>query len=321
VIALEQGKIVTEGLPPDVITFHGRSYSSQKTEFANLFDATVVELREQEHTMVCQLTGTSIQIETPLSQAAVGTEVCVGIHASEILIASAQPTIVSDCNIIRGKIKRVEPIGDLVEARIACGAEFRVHLPARAAKSSGLKASDEAWMMIRAQDCQVVAPAIAETLRRLVVFVCHGNTARSPIAQAICNAEIASRYGLSLESLDGLGIKAMSAGLTAHPGEPLAAEAKRALRSIGMPITEHRSRNLTRGLAQKAEIIFCMTRAQREAVIAMYPALIAKTECLDPDGDIEDPKGSALDVFLSCAERIRDLVRARFDQLGLHELA
>jgi molybdate transport system ATP-binding protein len=320
VIELEQGKIVTEGLPPEVIPFHGRSHPRQKTEFANLFDATVVELRTQERTMVCQLTGTSVEIETPLSQAAVGSEVCVGIQASEILLASERPSILSDCNVIQGKIKRLEPVGDIVEARVGCGAEFRVHVSSRLAKSSNLQIADEAWMMIRAQDCQVVAPAIAETLRRLVVFVCHGNTIRSPIAQAVCNAEIATRYGLSADSLDELGIKAMSAGLTAHPGEPLAAEAKRALRAIGMPIIEHRSRNLTRGLAQRAEIIFCMTRAQREEVIAMYPASMMKTECLDPNGDIEDPKGSTLEVFLSCAERIRDLVRLRFDQLGLHEL-
>ena len=60
----------------------------------------------------------------------------------------------------------------------------------------------------------------------LFVFVCSGNTSRSPMAQAICNAEIASRFGVPLESLDRLGIKAVSAGLNARPGEPLTAEAE-----------------------------------------------------------------------------------------------
>ena len=321
VIELEQGRIVAEGLPPEVIRFHERASAAQKIEFANLFDATVVKRMEQERTMVCQLTGTAVQIETPLSQATVGSEVCVGIHASEIILASAQPSILSDCNVIHGQVKQIKQSGETVEARVGCGAEFRVHLPSRSVKSNALKSSDEAWMMIRTQDCQVIAQDITETLRRLVVFVCHGNTIRSPIAQAICNAEIAARYGLSLGSLDELGILAMSAGLTAQPGQSLAMEAKQALRAIGMPIIEHRSRNLTRGLAQKAEIIFCMTRAQREEVIAMYPATTMKTECLDPNGDIDDPKGSPLEVFLHCAERIRDLVRFRFDQLGLHEIA
>ena len=121
------------------------------------------------------------------------------------------------------------------------------------------------------------------------------------MAQAICNAEIASRFGVPLESLDRLGIKAVSAGLSARPGEPLTAEAEHALAAIGMPGIEHRSGNLTHRLAQKAEIIFCMTEEQRKELIAMFPEAAAKVHCLQPLGDIDDPTGKGSAAFLELA--------------------
>src|SRR6185436_14203540 len=68
VIALDQGQIVTAGLPREIIPALRREQVAQPANFENLFDATVLELREQEHTMVCQVAGTSILIETPLAQ-------------------------------------------------------------------------------------------------------------------------------------------------------------------------------------------------------------------------------------------------------------
>ena len=71
VIALEQGKIVAEGLPLDVVPAPPRAALAQPAGFENLFDATVLELREQEGTMVCQLTGTSIR---PRGSAGAGSD-------------------------------------------------------------------------------------------------------------------------------------------------------------------------------------------------------------------------------------------------------
>ena len=137
------------------------------------------------------------------------------------------------------------------------------------------------------------------------------------MAQAICNAEIASRLGVPLDGLDRLGIKAMSAGLAARPGEPIVVEAEQALGELGLPVREHRSRNLTQRLAQKAEAIFCMTEEQRRQVISLFPAAQPKAWRLDPDGDIGDPHGQALDRFLDCARQLQHLVRNRLNGLGV----
>ena len=137
------------------------------------------------------------------------------------------------------------------------------------------------------------------------------------MAQAICNAEIAARFGVPLASLDRLGIKAVSAGLTARPGEPLAAEAEQALGAIGMPALQHRSRNLTHAMAQKAEVIFCMTENQRTEVTARFPEAAAKTYCLHPNDELGNPHGKSADAFSGLAEQLQGLVEQKLDGLGV----
>jgi protein-tyrosine phosphatase len=154
-------------------------------------------------------------------------------------------------------------------------------------------------------------------LQRLFVFVCHGNTIRSPMAQVICNSEIAARLGVPLESLDRFGIMAVSAGLTAQPGESITAETEQALGSIGMPALEHRSGNLTHGLAQRAEVIFCMTEKQRAEVAARFPEVIAKTHLLQPDADVGVPLGKPAEAFSDLARQIQELIGQKLDGLGV----
>jgi protein-tyrosine-phosphatase len=145
--------------------------------------------------------------------------------------------------------------------------------------------------------------------RRLFLFVCSGNTCRSPMATAIARAELAARFGRRLP------IRVQSAGLTVQPGTPMTPEAQVALREIAVEPGRHRSRLLSPELVERAEAIYCMTAAHREAVLRMHPEAAGKTWCIDPDGDIPDPIGSALEVYVSCAERLRTLVRHRLDAL------
>jgi protein-tyrosine-phosphatase len=153
--------------------------------------------------------------------------------------------------------------------------------------------------------------------QRIFLFVCSGNTCRSPMAAAFANAEIAARLKIPFAALETVNVRALSAGISAREGAPLSPEAQGALRSLNVPVRRHAARNLTVKLAAQAEIIFCMTSAHRRAVVEMIPSVAPKTLCLDSESDLEDPIGKGLAAYLSCAESIRRLVRLRIDELSL----
>jgi protein-tyrosine-phosphatase len=154
-------------------------------------------------------------------------------------------------------------------------------------------------------------------LRGGYLFVCSGNTCRSPIAAAIGNVEIAARLQIPLTALDAAKLPAVSAGISVSVGAPMTTEAQEALRLLDVPVMSHSAQNLTVELAHEVEKIYCMTEAHRNAVIDLIPAAAAKTQCLDPDGDVEDPMGKGLADYVNCARRIHGLVRLRFDEIGL----
>lgn len=150
---------------------------------------------------------------------------------------------------------------------------------------------------------------IERMMRTTILFVCSGNTCRSPMSEALARRQIADKLGVLPEDLEKKGITVISAGSFALPGAKATPQAAEAVRSLGGDLSRHRSRPLTVELIHQADMIFTMSRAHAAAVAALVPSASAKTVTLNPAGDIEDPIGGELSLYQSLAGQLNQLIQ------------
>lgn len=155
----------------------------------------------------------------------------------------------------------------------------------------------------------------AVSAERLFVFICSGNTSRSPLAQALCADEMARRLSLSPASLATHGLRIQSAGIAAHAGAPLEAAARHILDAWQVSYPAHAAQNLSAAQAAEAERIWCMSDDQVAAVQAQFPEAAHKVARLDPQGDIANPHGKPIEVMQAIAMQIRTAVGLRLTEL------
>ena len=171
---------------------------------------------------------------------------------------------------------------------------------------------------------RVVRPGIVseETLRRLaslmVLFVCTGNTCRSPMAEALFRKVVADRLECGPEEIDQRGVVVTSAGLAAWAGGPASSGALEAVAEMGADLRGHSSQPLTEALVRQADVILTMTASHRAALLAQFPEAGDRVAMLSPDRrDVIDPIGGSLETYRSCARQIREHLAARIATLEL----
>lgn len=154
-----------------------------------------------------------------------------------------------------------------------------------------------------------------------VLFVCTGNTCRSPMAEEV--AEDAA--GRSIHYKD---ISFDSAGTFACEGEPASDEAIEVMSELGLDIEKHKAQQFTRELAEWADIILAMEARQIEEMEAMAPEDEHKMHTLlgfaqGVDGypgeagyDITDPYKEDIDVYREARDQISEAVDKALERIS-----
>jgi L-threonylcarbamoyladenylate synthase len=148
-----------------------------------------------------------------------------------------------------------------------------------------------------------------------IIFVCTGNTCRSPMAAAFAAKYAANKLSCKVDELGPLGYTIESFGISAYDGFPASQEAVTILENKGLSLREHRSRLLKRQAIRQADYIFVMNRSHLDAVLAMDSSSQERIFLLDPQADIADPIGLGQQVYEACARNIEQAVEKRMKEL------
>jgi protein-tyrosine phosphatase len=146
----------------------------------------------------------------------------------------------------------------------------------------------------------VTATELTRLAAQLILFICTGNTCRSPLAAALCRKQLADRLECSAEDLPNRGFVVASAGLAAVRGEPAAAEAVAVAHELGADLSDHASRPATAELLADADLIVGMTAGH------VYGLAVGSghVRLLCGDEDLPDPIGGDSAVYQACAGKI-----------------
>lgn len=140
-----------------------------------------------------------------------------------------------------------------------------------------------------------------------VLFVCHGNIIRSPLAAAL----MSQRPQFHVRS----------AGLRAKTGRPADARACCAAKELGLSLDDHAATPLNRALVDEADVIVVMDRLNEVQLLSEYPQARGKLVLLGAfaqarlaDDEIVDPYNATLEETRACLRTIKHCI----SQLAIH---
>lgn len=139
-----------------------------------------------------------------------------------------------------------------------------------------------------------------------ILFVCTGNTCRSPLAQALMQKTLDDRK---------IDAECESAGLCCGYGEEVSENSRKIIAEKGIFFT-HQSRPVTQNLLDSCDIIVGMTASHKNA-LSPYVPKEKLFEAKDFIGEeVEDPYGRDISAYRACAVQLEKLAEAIADKIG-----
>jgi protein-tyrosine phosphatase len=153
---------------------------------------------------------------------------------------------------------------------------------------------------------------------RSILIICHANTSRSVIAEALLKRMLERRAPGHANHVGSAGIAPY-----ARDGALVSLDARFVLRDEGIEIpADHVATDLKKNphLLDAADLVLAMTREQIRMLRAAFPGAAGKEiytlrEFAGDDGDIEDPAGQDENVFAACRDIIKDCLARAIERI------
>lgn len=160
VVVLENGRIIAQGVPHEVLSAPSQETVAQLAGFENILEASLWLVHEDRGTLTCRVpaktAGSFVLLETPLIRAQTGTLLRVGIRAGDILLAISKPEGLSARNVLPGRLISLERRDVVVFATVDCGVEMQVQMTLAARDGLKLKEGQEVWLVIKTYSCHLM---------------------------------------------------------------------------------------------------------------------------------------------------------------------